>query len=265
MRVLITGAGRAIGRATCEELTRRGHEVVATARRPEILADLDVADRLALDVTDDDSVAECFAAAGELDALVNNAAISESGPMEAYPLDRFSAILDTNVTGVLRCVQAVAPAWRTRGSGVIVNISSIQGRVGTPLGGAYTASKFALEGLSETLHFELGHFGIRLCLIEPGYVAPGMKHANDHRGPTAYAELQDQWNGSDDKLTGGNGGDGRTPPTVAAAIIADAVETPSTPLRVPVGADAEMVLAVRKQMEDAEFEATMRAQLDLTW
>lgn len=265
MRVLITGAGRAIGRATCEELTARGHEVVATARRPEVLADLDVADRLALDVTDPDSVAACFAAAGDLDAIVNNAAISESGPMETYPVDRFNAVLDTNVAGILRCVQAVAPAWRERGSGVIVNISSIQGRVGTPLGGAYTASKFAVEGLSETLHFELGHFGVRVCIVEPGYVAPGMKHGNDHDVPEAYAELHAQWNGADDKLTGGTDGDGRTPVDVAARIIADAVDNPDTPLRVPLGDDANLVLGVRKQMDDAEFEATMRAQLDLTW
>lgn len=262
MRILITGAGRAIGRVTAETLTARGHHVIATARRPELLADMDVAERLALDVTDAASVATCFAAAGELDAIVNNAALSMSGPMEDYPIDMFQATLDTNVTGVLRCVQAVAPAWRTRGSGVIVNISSVQGKVSTPVEGAYAASKFALEALSETLHYELGHFGIRVCIIEPGYIAPGMKHAPTHVGPDAYTDLHAQWSGTDDKVTGGAG---RTSTEVAAGVIADAVEQANTPLRVPIGADAELTFAVRKQMDDAEFEATMRAQLGLTW
>lgn len=262
MRVLITGAGRAIGRATAQALAARGHEVVATARRPELLDDLDVAQRLALDVTDDASVAACFAAAGPLDALINNAALSMHGPLEDYPLDVFSSILDTNVTGALRCIQAVAPAWRARGSGVIVNISSVQGRVSTPVEGAYAASKFALEALSESLHYELGHFGIRVCIVEPGYVAPGMQHVPTHEGPAPYAELHRQWSGTADAVTGPGG---RTPVDVAAGVIADAVVDADTPLRVPLGDDAALTLAVRKELDDATFEATMRERLGLTW
>ena len=135
-----------------------------------------------LDVTSDASVAACIAAAGELDAIVNNAALVGAGPLDDYPLDQFQRVLDTNTTGPLRMVQAVAPAWRARGTGVIVNVSSVQGRVATPLEGPYAASKYALEALSETLHYELGHFGIRIVIIEPGYIAPGMKHSDDHRG-----------------------------------------------------------------------------------
>lgn len=263
MRVLITGAGRAIGRATARELLERGHEVVATARDPSLLADLDGATALPLDVRDDASVRAAVARAGPLDAVVNNAALSVSGPLEGYPLETFAATLDTNVTGVLRVVQALLPAWRARGSGVIVNISSVQGRVSTPMEGAYAASKFALEGLSETMHYELGHFGIRVAIVQPGYIAPGMKHGDAHLGPDGvYDELRRQWTGMDDKVSDGAG---RTPAAVAAARIADAVEDPATPLRVPIGADAEMVLAVRRQLGDEEFEAAMRAQLGLTW
>ena len=104
-------------------------------------------------------------------------------------------MLDVNTLGPLRMAQAVAPSWRERGSGVLVNISSVQGKIGTPLEGPYAASKHALEALSESLYFELGHFGIRVVIIEPGYIAPGMKHDDDHPGPPVYADLHAQWRG----------------------------------------------------------------------
>jgi NAD(P)-dependent dehydrogenase (short-subunit alcohol dehydrogenase family) len=262
VRVLVTGSARAIGRATVEALLAAGHEVVATARRPELLEGMGATQCLPLDVRDADSVRRAIAAAGELDAVVNNAAVSASGPLEDLPLDRLHDAIDTNAIGALRVVQAVAPAWRDRGSGVIVNVSSVQGRVSTPLDGAYAASKFALEALSETLHYELGHFGIRTVVIEPGYIAPGMKDAPSHPGPDAYAELWSQWEGTDDKVTGSGGRPG--PELVANAIVA-AIEDPATPLRVPVGADAELILGTRRQLDDEAFEATMRQALGLDW
>ena len=262
MRVLVTGAARAIGRATALECAQRGHEVVATARDPRMLDDLDVAKVLPLDVTDTDSVRAALDASGELDAVVNNAALQGRGPLEDFPLDRLQAVLDTNTFGALRLAQAVIPDWRERGTGVLVNVSSIQGRVATPLEGAYAASKYALEALSETLHYELGHFGIRVVIIQPGYIAPGMKAAPPHDGPDHYAPLWEAWNGTDSKLTGPSG---RPGPEVVATAIADAIEDPTTPLRVPVGGDAEMVLGARRELDDAAFEAAMRQALDLTW
>jgi NAD(P)-dependent dehydrogenase (short-subunit alcohol dehydrogenase family) len=262
VRVLITGAGRAIGAATASELSRRGHLVVATARDVSLLDDLDVAQRVALDVTDDASVDEALARAGELDAIVNNAAVSGAGPLEDYPIDRLRAMFETNTLGLLRLTQRVVPAWRSRGSGVLVNVSSVQGRVSSPLEGAYAATKYALEALSETLHYELSHFGIRTVIIEPGYIAPGMKFAEKHRGPEIYQELWDQWEGTDAKVTGPSG---RPGPEVVAVAIADAIEDPAAPLRVPVGADAEMIMATRSQLDDASFEAAMRQALALTW
>jgi NAD(P)-dependent dehydrogenase (short-subunit alcohol dehydrogenase family) len=262
MRVLITGAGRAIGRATAVECARRGHEVVATARDKSLLDDLDVAQRLTLDVTDPGSIRAALEAAGELDAVVNNAALTGGGPMEDFPLERLQSIIDTNTYGPLRLAQALIPAWRERGSGVIVNVSSVQGRVATPLEGAYGMSKYALEALSETLHYELAHFGIRVVIVEPGYIAPGMKASPQHNGPAVYAELWDQWNGTDSKVTGPSGRPGSE---IVGVAIADALEDPATPLRVPVGADAEMIFSARKHFGDADFEAAMRKTLDLTW
>lgn len=262
MRILITGAARAIGAASAEELTRAGHEVVATARDVSLLAELDVALRLPLDVTDDESVRRALDEAGEIDAVVNNAALSGKGPLESFPLDRMLTMLDTNTLGPLRLLQRLVPEWRDRGHGVVVNISSVQGRVAIPLEGPYSVSKFGLEALSETLHHELGHFGIRVVVIEPGYIAPGMKPAEPVSGDEAYRQLWDEWTGTDLKVTGPGG---RPGPELVAGAVRSAIEDPDTPFRVPVGADAVMVLAARSAMDDAAFEATMRTSLGLTW
>ena len=263
MRALVTGAGTGIGRATCEALVARGHEVVATARRPEVLDGLDVAARLALDVTSDESVAACVAAAGPVDVLVNNAGISETGPLETYPHHVLAKMFETNVFGPMRMVRALVPAMRERGHGVVVNVTSVEGRVAAPLSGAYCATKHALEALSESLAFEVGHFGVRVVIIEPGYIAPGMRNAVRHgEDGTPYEELRRQWSGADDTLVGPAG---RPGPELVGQAIADAIDDPSTPLRVPVGADAELVLATRKELDDASFEAAMRQMLGLTW
>ncbi len=262
MRVLITGSARAIGAATADELTRAGHEVVATARNASLLDQLDVAMRLPLDVSDEASVSAALAAAGELDAIVNNAAVSGKGPMEDFPLDRLRGMFETNTFGPLRLLQHVLPRWRDRRSGVIVNVSSVQGRVATPLEGPYSGTKHALEAISETMHYELGHFGIRVVIVQPGYIAPGMKPADNVVGSGAYRELWEQWTGIDKKVTGPNG---RSGPEVVAQAIRRAIEDPSTPLRVPVGDDAVGVLAARAQLCDADFESAMRRTLGLTW
>jgi NAD(P)-dependent dehydrogenase (short-subunit alcohol dehydrogenase family) len=262
MRVLVTGAARAIGRATVEELAGRGHEVVATARDVGRLEGLPAAQVLDLDVSDDASVRSAVARAGELDAVVNNAALTGRGPLESYPVEAFARVLDVNALGPVRVAQALIPLWRERGSGVLVNISSVEGRIGTPLNGPYAASKHALEALSETLYLELGHFGIRVVIVEPGYIAPGMKHDDDHPGPAVYRALHDQWSGAVSTVTGPHG---RPGPELVAQAVAEAVENPDTPLRVEVGKDAAMVLELRRTLADPEFEATMREALGLTW
>ena len=167
MRVLVTGAARSIGRATVEALAGRGHEVVATGRDVSQLTGLPAVQTLRLDVGDTDSVREAVSQAGDLDAVVNNAGLTGYGPLEDYPIESFVRVLEVNTLGPLRLAQAVVPAWRERGSGILVNISSVQGRIGTPLEGAYAASKHALEALSETMYFEFGHFGIRVVVMSP--------------------------------------------------------------------------------------------------
>jgi len=263
MRILVTGAGRAIGAATATVLTEAGHEVVATARNVELLDDLNVAMKLALDVTYEASIDACLAQAGPIDVLVNNAALGGSAPMETFPLDHIRLMFETNTFGAVRMAQKVIPGMRERGHGVIVNISSIQGRVATPLEGPYAATKFALEAFSEALHYEVGHFGIRVVIIEPGYTAPGMKMNNDHLPhPDTYQGLYDQWNNTDSKVTGEGG---RPGPEIVGNAIVRAIADPATPLRVRVGDDTNMILGTRAAMDDETFESTMRAVLGLTW
>lgn len=263
-RALITGCSTGIGRATAVALTARGHEVVATARRLSALDGLDVADRLELDVDDDASVAAAVAAAGEVDVLVNNAGWEAGGPVERVPIDAAKAMFETNVFGVVRMVQAVAPAMRERGAGTIVNVTSMAGRVAAPLNGFYSASKFAAEALSESLHYELGHFGIRIVIIEPGEIATNfgdnVRRFGEDTAP--WDELRAQWDESFGVLGGGEPAPG---PELVATAIADAIEAEDPPLRIPVGTDAELIAAVRATNDDAAFEATMRATLGLTW
>jgi NAD(P)-dependent dehydrogenase (short-subunit alcohol dehydrogenase family) len=160
-------------------------------------------------------------------------------------------------------VQAVVPQMRERGAGVIVNVTSLAGRVAPPLGGFYAGTKFALEALSEAMHYELAHFGIRTVVIEPGVIetnfSNNVRHFGKDRAP--YDELERQWDGATDRLRAGAapGAD-----LVAAAIV-DAIDDPTTPLRTPVGEDAALVIDVRKQLDDATFETTMRGTLGLEW
>ena len=264
-RVLITGCSTGIGRAAAIELTKRGFEVIATARRPETLEDLDVAEKLALDVNDDASVNAVRDSVGDIEVLVNNAGIGIHAPVEKVPLDKFRQVLETNVIGVVRMIQAFAPQMRERGSGVIVNVSSIAGRAASPLGGLYSASKYALEGLSESLHYELSHWNVRVALVEPGGfdTAFGDNRMSFALDEPPYDELDRIWEEAQNKLQGAAGD--RPGPEVVAQTIADAVEGKEKKLRWPVGADADLVLQVRTSQNDEEFEATMRNTLGLDW
>jgi NAD(P)-dependent dehydrogenase (short-subunit alcohol dehydrogenase family) len=174
-------------------------------------------------------------------------------------------IFETNVLGVVRMIQAVVPQMRERGSGVVVNVSSIAGRVSAPLGGYYSASKYALEAISESLHYEIGHWGVKVRIVEPGGFDTSF---GDNRrifgldGPP-YDELDRVWEQAQGRLQGTPGT--RPGPEVVAQTIADAVEGKEDRLRWPVGDDAKLVLDVRTSMNDEDFEATMRQTLELDW
>ncbi len=263
MRVLITGCSSGFGRGAAVELTKRGHEVIATARRPEVLEDLDVAQVLALDVDSDQSVAETVAAAGRIDALVNNAGIGMAGPVERLPIDEGKRIFETNFFGALRMIQAVLPQMRERGSGTIVNVSSVAGRVAPPLDGMYSGTKFALEGLTEALKYEVEHFGIKVAIVEPGFFQTTFSDSVRRFGTDTppYDALREAWDAASEKLRGGE----RPGPEAVVHTIADVVESDAPAFRHPVGDDAVMVMAARASMDDASFEKAMRETLELDW
>ena len=262
-RVLITGCSTGIGRAAAVELAGRGHHVTATARRPETLDGLDVAATAALDVDDPASITAAVSAVGEIDVLVNNAGYAVVGPVERADLDEVRSMFETNVFGLSRMIQAVAPQMRDRGHGTIVNIGSVAGIVGAPLSGFYAATKHAVEAITESLHYELGHFGIGVTVVEPGGIATEFGANERHSGESEppYDELRRQWDAASANLTG----DDPPGPEIVARAIADVIEADEPPLRVPVGDDAEMIVAVRTSSDDATFEATMRETLGLTW
>ncbi len=171
--VLITGASRGIGRAVAIEFARRGHRVVATARDPGTLAELNVNQRLALDVTDEASVTAAVADAGDIDILIANAGVIFYAAVEATPLAELQRLLNFNTVGAIRVAQAVLPQMRERGDGKLMFMSSVLGRVVLPPSAGYAATKWALEALVETLAIEVEPFGIQAALLEPGAVSSG--------------------------------------------------------------------------------------------
>jgi len=240
--VLITGANRGIGRAIATEFVRRGHRVIATARDPRTLADLDVNQRLALDVTDDASVTAAIEAAGDIDILINNAGVIFYAAVEAIPLAELQRIFDLNTFGALRVAQAVLPQMRARGDGKLMFMSSVVGRIVLPPGAAYASTKWALEALIEALAIEVAPFGVQAALLEPGAVSSG---ALDN--VTTYTLPDDPYT---EILKGGGPREGMITPEQVAAEVVDAAEKPQLPLRVPIGDAARTLLTVRHTAPD---------------
>ncbi len=196
---LVTGASSGIGAATARRLARAGLTVYGAARRLDRLAELaaDGVRAVELDVTSDDSmtaaVDHVLSEAGRIDVLVNNAGYGSYGAIEDVPMAEARRQIEVNLFGLARMIQLVVPGMRGRGGGTIVNITSIGGKITTPLGGWYHASKFAVEGLSDALRTELAPFGIDVVVIEPGGIATewgdiAMESAKAASGDGAYAE-----------------------------------------------------------------------------
>jgi len=193
--ILITGASSGYGLETARYFHANGWKVVATMRRPQpdLLPASERMVVLPLDVTDRQSIADCFVAAGPIDVLVNNAGIGMVGAFEASPFDYVRRIFETNTFGTMAMVQAALPGLRTQGHGVIVNVTSSVTLADMPYAAAYTASKAAIEGFSGSLAAELAAFDIKVKLVEPGY-APTTRFSQNTELriedliPAAYAD-----------------------------------------------------------------------------
>ena len=194
--VLVTGTSTGIGFETALAFGRAGHKVAATMRNPHrapnsrksLRATTCLLPYSTMDVDADASVSEAIGRVvkeiGPIDVLVNNAGIERMGSVEELPLAEFRAVMETNYFGVIRCIQAVVPAMRERGSGCIINVGSIAGRIAVSPQAPYTASKFALEALSECLAQEVKPFNIRVAIVEPGIIdTPMARHISIAQAP----------------------------------------------------------------------------------
>lgn len=269
--VLITGCSSGIGAATASDLAAHGYTVYATARRPETLQAL--ADQgcrvLALDVTDEDSMAAAVAEVeereGSVGVLVNNAGYSQSGAVESIPLDAIRRQFETNVFGLIRMSQLVLPGMRRAGRGRIVNIGSMGGKLTFPGGGIYHATKYAVEAISDAMRFEVQGFGIQVVLIEPGLITTEFAHAavgstgdlND--GP--YADFNSRVAGVtagiyESPLAGLIGGG----PDAVAEVIRKAIKSKRPKARYTVTPSAPLAIAQRTVTPDRVWDLIMRAQ-----
>jgi len=267
--ILITGCSSGFGELAALLFADRGHRVVATMRTPgksdALNARADIV-QLALDVTSTESVNTAIAHAieqvGQLHVLVNNAGVESFGAVHLFSDEEVQWQFDTNVAGVVRTVRAVVPHMLEHGEGAIVNVGSVAGRVGTPYGGMYAATKHAVEALTEAMHFELAHRGIRVSVVEPGQFATRLS-ANSAVAVamTEGGEEHTRWQSyraAQKRLVSGEPGD---PGLVAEAIYRAATERPGV-LRHPVGSDADLVVGAKNGMSFEDFEAAMRQVLD---
>jgi NAD(P)-dependent dehydrogenase (short-subunit alcohol dehydrogenase family) len=270
---LITGTSSGIGRATALHLVRQGHRVLAGVRDPgdgEALAAEASPDGelrpLRIDVTDGGSIAEAAAGlereGGLLDGLVNNAGEPVPGPLEVLPLDDFRRQLETNVIGQLAVTQAMLPALR-RSKGRVVFVSSVGGRAAFPFGGAYHASKFALEALGEVLRKELGGAGVAVSLVEPGVTRSEIWSKGEERlrelidalPPELAGYYRDDLERFGEQLQQGH--DGMDPAKVAEVI--ERALTGSRPSsRYPVGAAAKVLSTVRPLVPDRVYDTVAK-------
>jgi len=250
--IVITGASSGIGKATARLFVDKGWNVVATMRNPAAEKDLKESARLklvALDVQDPASpraaVAEAIKAFGRIDVWLNNAGYGAFGPVEAGTPEQIRRQFEVNVFGLIACVQAVAPHFRANRAGVLINVSSIGGIMTVPAFSVYNATKFAVEGLSEGLWYELGSFGIRVKVIEPGAIKTefGGRSADvwDLSRAPEYAPFMDKVNASRARYTRNS-----SSPELVAEVIYKAATDPNDRMRYPAGPDARQFIPLRR-------------------
>lgn len=264
---VVTGSSSGIGLETSLLLARNGFYTYVTMRnldKSKTITDLKQKEKLSLkvlklDVTTDESVKEAIQRItneqGRIDVLVNNAGYALVGPFEELSIEEFKEQFETNVFGVIRVTQSVLPIMRRQKCGTIINISSIAGKIGFPLTSAYVSSKFALEGLCESMAYEVEEFGIKVILIEPGVIKTNFDN-NLKVGKrvsivpnSSYAEMtQKRISGFKPRFENGS------PPIEVATVILKAITSENlSELRYLVGNDAFKLMEIRDNLSDKEF------------
>ncbi|QLH11409.1 SDR family oxidoreductase [Nitrosarchaeum sp. AC2] len=268
---IVTGTTSGIGYETCLSLARDGFYTFATVRdikKVEKIVQIAKKENLKieiieLDVDDEKSIStaiqKILSKKQQIDVLVNNAGWGLFGSVEDVPVKDFRAQFETNFFGIISIIQKVAPVMRKQKSGVIVNISSVAGRIGFPGSPAYISSKFALEGLSESLRYELGQFGVKVVIIEPGVIKSNffssMKIA-EPKPDSPYKEITEKVI-MGVKMMAELG----TPPSEVATTILKAIKEKDPKPRYVVGNDAQMFLEAKRAKTDTEFENYLKKEL----
>lgn len=259
---VVTGANSGIGRATAIHLAQQGHRVAGTVRSvskaDKLRAMADDAgvsiDLFELDIADDDSVRDGFveilAATGRVDHLVNNAGVGGNAVAEECPPERYLSVMNVNLCGAVRCLQAVLPQMRERGSGTIVNVTSVIGRIAAIAQSPYAASKWAFEGLSEGLAQELAPFGIRVAIIEPGLTKSSI-FAKNADVPNSTGAYDAHYRRMLQFYAAGR--PNATDPFVVAAAIHEAITTTEPRLRYAVGWSAPEMAPLHDRIDDADW------------
>jgi NAD(P)-dependent dehydrogenase (short-subunit alcohol dehydrogenase family) len=267
---VVTGSSSGIGLAASLALAKNGYLTYATMRnlaKQDTIQSIAEKERLPvrtvqLDVTDENSVKNTIQSiiseSGRIDLLVNNAGYGLTGAFEDIEIDEIKALYETNVFGVIRVTQAVLPIMRKQGSGRIINISSGAGRIGFPGSSAYVSSKFALEGLSESMAFEVEQFGIKTVLVEPGFVRTNFaeniaiaKKAQEPRSP--YSQMMQMMSSNRDRMF-----ENASDADLIAAVVVEAATAKEPNLRYLAGKDVQQMVAAKKSMSDEEFQNMIR-------
>jgi NAD(P)-dependent dehydrogenase (short-subunit alcohol dehydrogenase family) len=267
--ILITGASSGIGAATAKLFQSKGWNVIATMREPENgkeLATLNNVLVTKLDVLDlasiEDAVNAGISKFGKIDVLVNNAGYGAYGPLESFSREKIIRQFNTNVIGLLDVTKALLPHFRGNKSGIIINISSIGGKMTFPLGTLYHGTKFAVEGISESLSYEVEQFGGKVKIVEPGAIA------TDFGGRSldfSYDETFTEYQLIVGKIMSGMPAffENASPATVVADVIYKAASDNTDQLRYTAGEDAKVIIENRRLSDDASFAEGMKKQFGL--
>ncbi len=269
--ILITGCSSGIGRMTAKYFQEKGWNVAATVRKnPEQDEELNTLENVlvtTLDVTKEDTIKSAVKATvdrfGKIDVLLNNAGYGSYGILEATPESAIRKQFDVNVIGTLLMSKNVIPYMRKAGEGIIINISSMGGKITFPLGTLYHGSKFAVEGMSEALSFELEAIDIKVKMIEPGMIATNfeetvMRNFHVDQSQTEYAAFIQKVMAGMQKA-----GSQSSEPIVVAEKIYEAATDGKNQLRYIAGPDAEQIIAARKQLDDDAYMAMLKQQMGL--
>ena len=268
---LVTGASSGIGEAAALKLQALGFTVYGAARRADRLQELAAEGirPLAMDVTDEASmsagVEEIVAGTGRIDVLVNNAGYGSYGALEDVPIDEGRRQFEVNVFGAIRLAQLVLPHMRAQRSGIVVNITSMGGKIYTPLGGWYHGTKFALEALSDCLRLEVKPFGIDVVVIEPGSIATewGGIAADNLEETSGHGPYAAQAKAVAKTLRAEASGNRNSPPSVVADAIGKAVTASTPKTRYAMGFGAKPLITARHLLGDRQFDALISRAIGL--